>query len=180
MPRLSKKYVSPKTNKESVALVEEVVKMSMGIGGFILTECWPLSNSPTGVVGSMNGVGVLKHLVRNVEVATSNWSIESSLLAAGLPSALYAIQGVLTYTSYQNLDSVTFNGLTQIKTLSAALCCYLLLGKVQSKVQIIALGLLSLSTLIFQGTWDEFISSKAKKHMNEKNDEQTIDGKKKL
>ena len=28
-PRLSKKYISPKTNKQSVALVEEVVKTSM-------------------------------------------------------------------------------------------------------------------------------------------------------
>ncbi len=87
-----------------------------------------------------------------VQNAMSNWSIQSSLLTAGLPSALYAIQGVLTYTSYQNLDSVTFNGLTQIKTLSAALCCYLVLDKVQSKIQIIALVLLSISTLVFQGT----------------------------
>jgi UDP-sugar transporter A1/2/3 len=144
MPRISKKYVSPKTNKESVALVEEVVKMSMGIGGFLLTECSMNSN------GGMS----MHNLMTSVQEATSNWSIHSSLLAAGLPSALYAIQGVLTYTSYQNLDSVTFNGITQIKTLSAALCCYLVLGKVQSKIQILALALLSLSTLVFQGMLD--------------------------
>ena len=149
MPRITKKYVSPKTNKESVALVEEVVKMSMGIGGFILTECTPKN------VGATTGVvDLFQSYLTNIQTATTNWSFHSSLLAAGLPSALYAVQGVLTYTSYQNLDSVTFNGLTQIKTLSAALCCYLVLGKVQSNIQIIALALLSLSTLIFQGMLD--------------------------
>lgn len=153
MPRITKKYVSPKTNKESVALVEEVVKMSMGIGGFILTECTPKNAAMTS-----SGIGeLLQSYITNIQTATTNWSFHSSLLAAGLPSALYAVQGVLTYTSYQNLDSVTFNGLTQIKTLSAALCCYLVLGKVQSKIQIIALALLSLSTLIFQGTLDLII-----------------------
>ncbi len=150
MPRITKKYVSPKTNKESVALVEEVVKMSMGIGGFFLTECLTMSKG--------TGVGNIQNWYDNFLAVTSDWSIESSILAAGLPSALYAIQGVLTYTSYQNLDAVTFNGLTQVKTLSAALCCYLVLGKLQSKIQIVALGLLSLSTLIFQGTIDQIIS----------------------
>lgn len=150
MPRITKKYISPKTNKESVALVEEVVKMSMGIGGFFLTECFTMSKD--------TGVGIIQNWYDNFLAATSNWSIESSILAAGLPSALYAAQGVLTYTSYQNLDAVTFNGLTQVKTLSAALCCYLVLGKLQSKIQIVALGLLSLSTLIFQGTFDQIIS----------------------
>ncbi len=155
MPRITKKYVSPKTNKESVALVEEVVKMSMGIGGFILSECATTSSTTPASIGL---VGLLQNCIANIQSATTHWSFHSSLLAAGLPSALYAVQGVLTYTSYQNLDSVTFNGLTQIKTLSAALCCYLVLGKVQSNIQIIALALLSLSTLIFQGFLDDFIS----------------------
>lgn len=79
-------------------------------------------------------------------------------MEAGLPSALYAVQGVLTYTAYQNLDPVTFNGLTQIKTLSAALCCFLIMGKAQSNIQIFALGLLSLSTLVFQGQLGKILS----------------------
>jgi len=154
MPRISKKYVSPKTNKESVALVEEVVKMSMGIGGFILTECAMGVTSISSPTTTTTAASSLQSCVNILQNSLSNWSIESTLLAAGLPSALYAIQGVLTYTSYSHLDSVTFNGLTQIKTLSAALCCYLVMGKVQSKVQILALGLLSLSTMVFQGTLD--------------------------
>lgn len=185
MPRISKKYVSPKTNKASVALVEEVVKMSMGIGGFLLTECSPWSmNSSSGSTATMGlgGAEILKSFFHNCQSATSNWSIESSILAAGLPSALYAIQGVLTYTSYQHLDSLTFNGLTQMKTLSAALCCYLVLGKIQSNIQIVALALLSLSTLIFQGRLNSLLfgSFYTNKNQNKKNDSLKTEEKKEM
>ena len=74
---------------------------------------------------------------------------------------LYALQGVLQYVSYQYLDSVTFNGLTQTKTLSAAFCCWLIMKKSQSPTQIVALGILFGSALVFQGyvrpkaVWDK-------------------------
>ena len=64
---------------------------------------------------------------------------------------LYALQGVLQYVSYQHIDSVTFNGLTQTKTLSAAFCCWLIIGKPQSPLQMVALGILFGSALVFQG-----------------------------
>ena len=80
------------------------------------------------------------------------WTLSSSLLLAGLPALLYATQGVLTYLGYQNTDSVTFNGLNQTKTLSAALWCFLLMGKRQSVVQMVALTILLFSALLFQGS----------------------------
>ncbi len=52
--------------------------------------------------------------------------------------------------AYQHLDGVTFNVLNQTKTLSAALCCYLLMGRKQSKIQIVALLLLLVSALIIE------------------------------
>ena len=64
---------------------------------------------------------------------------------------LYALQGVLQYVSHQHLDPVTFNGLTQTKTLSAAFCCWLVLGTPQSPLQMIALAILFTSALVFQG-----------------------------
>jgi UDP-sugar transporter A1/2/3 len=64
---------------------------------------------------------------------------------------LYALQGVLQYVSHQHLDPVTFNGLTQTKTLSAAFCCWFIMGKIQSPVQIAALTILLGSALVFQG-----------------------------
>lgn len=53
--------------------------------------------------------------------------------------------------AYQNLDALTFNVLNQTKTLSAALCTYLVMGKPQSKMQIVALFILFLSALVMEG-----------------------------
>ncbi len=41
--------------------------------------------------------------------------------------------------------------LNQTKTLSAALCCFLLLGKRQSKLQIVALVILLVAALVMEG-----------------------------
>ena len=87
-----------------------------------------------------------------VTTELTGWTLSSSLLLAGLPALLYAVQGVLTYLGYQNTDSVTFNGLNQTKTLSAALWCFLLMGKRQSAVQMVALTILLFSALLFQGS----------------------------
>lgn len=52
--------------------------------------------------------------------------------------------------AYQNLPPITFNVLNQTKTLSAALCCYLIMGKKQSVLQIVSLFLLLLSALVIE------------------------------
>lgn len=68
-----------------------------------------------------------------------------------LPAGLYAIQNVAYLMAVQTLDPLTFNVLAQTKTLSAALCCYLLLGRKQSGIQMVALVLLLLAALIMEG-----------------------------
>jgi UDP-sugar transporter A1/2/3 len=85
------------------------------------------------------------------DVDQSDWSLSSSLAVAGLPAMLYALQGVLQYVSYQYLDPVTFNGLTQTKTLSAAFCCWVIMNQRQSPIQTVALAILLGSALVFQG-----------------------------
>jgi UDP-sugar transporter A1/2/3 len=176
-PRLSRRYISPKVNKQSVALVEELVKTGMAAAIF-------LSKPRPVVQQAMQG----KIIVRNVKCpqtvtcpvsrrfhqahpnskchlssfshitlflflfcACKDWSLSSSLTVAGLPAMLYAMQGVLQYVSHQHLDPVTFNGLTQTKTLSAALCCWIIMGKAQSPLQMVALGILFVSAMVFQG-----------------------------
>merc|ERR1712157_371343 len=52
--------------------------------------------------------------------------------------------------AYQNLDPLTFDVLNQTKTLSAALCCYFIIGKKQSTLQAFSLLLLLLSALIIE------------------------------
>ena len=80
---------------------------------------------------------------------------------AFLPAALYALQNLAALQAYQNLDSLTFNVLNQTKTLSAALCCYLVMGKKQSIIQVFSLLLLLLSALVMEGLvpFDSFTST---------------------
>lgn len=80
---------------------------------------------------------------------------------AGVPAGLYAIQNLAALTAYQHLDGLTFNVLNQTKTLSAALCCYLVMGRKQSYMQVVALLCLLLSALIMEGilSRDSFSSS---------------------
>lgn len=156
MPRLSKRYIHPETNKQSVALIEEIVKMSLSAGGWFLTSMIAADANVSQLTESSLADSTATSAISIMSQQLQNWSPVSTLLAAGLPSALYALQGTLTYTSYQNLDPVTFNGLTQFKVLSSALCCYVVMGKGQSLVQMMALGLLMASTVVFQGSWKDW------------------------
>ena len=159
MPRLSKRYIHPQTNKQSVALAEEIVKMSLGLGGWVMTSYVTATNDSNNLDTLTSPTTTASPLSQELQ----NWSPTSTLIAAGLPSALYALQGTLTYTAYQNLDAVTFNGLTQLKVLSSALCCYLVLGRKQSIIQVISLGLLMMSTVVFQGSWRHWFVHKEKR-----------------
>jgi UDP-sugar transporter A1/2/3 len=163
MPRLSKRYIHPDANKRSLALVEEVVKMSLGLGGWVLSgyaSASSLENSPTTALSTTMSV---------LQEQLQHWSPLSTLIAAGIPSALYALQGTLTYTAYQNLDAVTYNGLTQLKVLSSAFCCYVILNKRQSVLQMESLGLLMLSSVVFQGSWKDWIRKQTNGNGNSRN-----------
>lgn len=133
-PTLSKKYIDKRISVGSIAMVEETFKLIMGSSLFFLSCS---SSSPSS--------SSWKDII-------SNWDLHTSLIVAAIPAFIYSIQGILTYTSYQYLNAVTFNGLSQTKMLSAAFCCYFLLGKRQSMVQIVSLLLLVCSALFFQGT----------------------------
>lgn len=78
------------------------------------------------------------------------WCPMDTLLGAGIPAALYSIQNYCSLMAYQYLPPVSYNVLNQTKTLSAAIFCYFLLGKPQSKPQILSLLLLLNSVLIIE------------------------------
>lgn len=67
-----------------------------------------------------------------------------------IPGCIYALQNYFTLMAYQNLPPFSFNVLNQTKTLSAALCCYFVIGKPQSKYQVVSLLLLLLSALVIE------------------------------
>jgi len=174
-PRLSKRYISSKTSNVKVALTEEIIKASVAATTLVLCS----SGSVAGTTSPLLFQGV-RHVLKGTNCQRVNpafltrisfgcfltshfppsptllifnildWTLASCLIGAGIPAILYAIQGVLTYQSHQHLDSVTFNGLSQTKTLTAALGCFLVLGQRQSPLQMVALALLFVSALLFQ------------------------------
>eukprot|EP00979_Chaetoceros_neogracilis_P003188 scaffold549_cov278-Chaetoceros_neogracile.AAC.4 len=87
---------------------------------------------------------------KNKEQAFQHWTIPSWLQIAFVPAFLYTIQNQAALLAYQNLNGVTYNVLNQTKTMSAALCCYLIMGRKQSRVQVVALLLLLVSALIIE------------------------------
>ena len=78
------------------------------------------------------------------------WTISDAVVAAGVPAALYVVQNYCNLMANQVLPPVTFVVLNQMKTLSTAWCCFLLMGQQQSQVQVMALIMLVFSTLVVQ------------------------------
>jgi len=132
-PRLSKRYLPRRSDKKIVAFVEELVKTALAVVLYLTMK-------------AANGGDAASS---TTTPAAEPWSLASSLHVAAVPAALYAVQGVLTYTSYPYLDAVTFNGFGQTKTVSAALCCWLLLGQTQTPRQMISILLLVASAIVF-------------------------------
>lgn len=92
--------------------------------------------------------------------ALHGWTIQSWIKVAFVPALLYSIQNMSSLLAYQNLDPLTYNILNQTKTLSAALCCYIVLGRKQSVMQVLSLCVLLCSALIIEHilTWDKILN----------------------
>eukprot|EP00934_Nitzschia_sp_Nitz4_P002181 Nitzschia sp. Nitz4//scaffold161_size51353//45905//47003//NITZ4_006960-RA/size51353-snap-gene-0.7-mRNA-1//1//CDS//3329537945//2181//frame0 len=123
-PILTQKFTAQGICLSSVIMVQEFVKCGMAFAMLVLS-------------GSFR-------------TAVSGWTITSWMTVALLPATLYAVQNVAALLAYQNLDSVTFMVLNQTKTPSAALCCYLIMGRQQSPIQLVSLVLLLVSALMMK------------------------------
>ena len=123
-PILTKLYTPSNIIRSTVVLAQDLVRMLTA--GFLLFSSGCLSDT------------------------AAQWTFSGAVLGAGLPSALYLVQNYCTIMAYQNLAPVTFNVLNQTKTLSAALCCFLIMGKIQSPLQIVSLFVLLTSALVIE------------------------------
>lgn len=70
------------------------------------------------------------------------WTLRSSLVAAGLPAALYAAQNVCLQHAYACLTPTKFQLLNQTKVFWSALLSFLFLGRRQSRLGCVSLALL--------------------------------------
>jgi len=123
-PMLTAKYTPKTVTRSTVIFVQEAIKFTFAM--FMLI-----------VSGGFRS-------------AVQGWSIYSWIKIAALPAGLYTVQNTAALMAYQHLDGITFNVLNQTKTLSAALCCYLIMGRKQSNLQIVALVMLLVSALIIE------------------------------
>jgi UDP-sugar transporter A1/2/3 len=123
-PILTKSFTPKTISRSTVVLMQEVTKFVVSAGLLLLSGRWAAS--------------------------VAGWTPQTWMVVAGLPAALYVVQNYCALMAYQNLPPVTFNVLNQTKTMSAALWCYLLMGRKQSKLQIISLLILSLAALVLE------------------------------
>jgi UDP-sugar transporter A1/2/3 len=126
-PILVRKFTPQTIVRSSVVLVQEVVK-------FV-------------IAGTIYFSGT-KQETREKDF--QGWSVKTWIGLAGLPAFLYTIQNIAALMAYQNLEALTFNVLNQTKILSAALSCYFVMGKRQSKMQVVSLCMLIVSTLVIE------------------------------
>eukprot|EP00563_Minutocellus_polymorphus_P021071 CAMPEP_0197717224 /NCGR_PEP_ID=MMETSP1434-20131217/1832_1 /TAXON_ID=265543 /ORGANISM="Minutocellus polymorphus, Strain CCMP3303" /LENGTH=435 /DNA_ID=CAMNT_0043301719 /DNA_START=22 /DNA_END=1329 /DNA_ORIENTATION=- len=125
-PGLVRKFTPQTICRSTVVMMQEILKVV--ISAFVLFG------------GSKN----------TRKEALKGWNLKTALMIGGLPAALYCVQNMAALMAYQNLEPLTFNVLNQTKTLSAALCCYLIMGRKQSKTQMASLVLLLTSALVIE------------------------------
>ena len=128
-PTLTRKYTPNEICRSTVILMQELLK-------FILAYTM-LNISSRGTSSSASTV-------------LKDFTIQTWFQIAMLPAALYALQNICALTAYQHLDALTFNVLNQTKTLSAALCCYIVIKKKQSPIQVFSLSILLLAALVME------------------------------
>ena len=141
-PLLTKKFTPKNIVKSTVVLAQDTMRFVLCLMMLIFTGAWS------------DSIG--------------QWTLQSALIGAGIPSALYLVQNYCALMAYQNLPPVTFNILNQTKTLSAALCCYIVMGRRQSPLQIVSLLVLLLSALVLE----KVVPISLKKNSWTKNDEE--------
>lgn len=134
-PLLTAKFIAQNVCRSSIIITTESLKFCLAM--FMLITSPAIAQEKGTTISAFQN-------------ATKGWSVTSWIKIAFLPAFLYTIQNTLALLAYQNLDGVTFSVLNQTKTISAAVCCFLLMGRKQSKMQVLALILLLVAALIME------------------------------
>lgn len=155
-------YITPDNNNNNNSRISVVymglLALQFGIQPMLVRNFTPRGICKSSVVLTQEifkfGLASIAYLsTTNEESRTldrAHLTLKSWLTMAGLPACLYTIQNLMSLMAYQNLEALTFNILNQTKILSAALCCYFIMGKKQSIIQSLSLVLLLLSALVIE------------------------------
>ena len=115
-PVITREFLSAEADKGALVLICEAFKVLLTVTIWTVSGTW----------GS----------------ALAGWNFRSSLLTAGVPAMIYSTQNLLIQTAYQNLDGVSFNVVNQTKFVFTAVFLFMLYGKRQSRLQVLALGMI--------------------------------------
>jgi UDP-sugar transporter A1/2/3 len=135
-PLLTQQLISPSISKTSVVVASELVKLALGL--VLLLTTIPFADRA---------------------VVTREWSLAKAARRAVPPAVLYSIQNYLILFGSMSMSAMSLSLLNQTKTLSAALFAYLLLGKTQTKTQIVALCGLVVGAALIVAPWSAAAAS---------------------
>ena len=159
-PALTRRFTPEGICRSTVILMQEALKFFIGFT--MLNLSGERQNALQGESYPYSYRNILRLFQRQVKkmffshspsintFPVPGWKLSTWMSVAFVPAALYALQNIAALQAYQNLDALTFNVLNQTKTLSAALCCYLVMGRKQSTIQVGSLFLLLFSALIME------------------------------
>ena len=117
----------------------------------ILTKAFiPKSAIKSGIVLVQELIKFVISLIMLKVTNNLNKMSSFSLKKALIPASLYCIQNIAVLQAYSTLDPISFNVINQTKTISAAICCFLIIGRKQSRLQIVALIMLMLAACIIE------------------------------
>jgi Nucleotide-sugar transporter len=139
-PLLIKKYIPTTIDRTSIVFAQETVKLLMSLCLFTMNNTsW-------------------------YDTLRSSWTLHDALVAAGVPSFIFVIQGYCNLLANQTLPPITFVLLNQTKMISTAWFCFVLLGQGQSPLQVMSLLLVVLATIFVQNesVCNSSVSSSAK------------------
>jgi len=145
-----------KVNKVVVGLA--VLALQFGIQPLLAKSCIPQGTPTSSLVlsGEMfKVVGALATLRAQgpLSQAFRGWTMRSCILAAGIPSVTYVVQNYCIQIAYRNLDPVVFNVLNQSKALFTAFFSFLIVGRRQSQIQILALTMVTFAGICVSAPW---------------------------
>ena len=80
----------------------------------------------------------------SVQKVWSTWSLKDCLTSGAVPAAVYSVQNVFIQIGYQHTSGLMFNLLNQTKIIFTAVMVYMVVGKKQSIMQMVSLGMVLL------------------------------------
>jgi UDP-sugar transporter A1/2/3 len=77
-----------------------------------------------------------------------SWTFKESIMQTATPSVLFAFQNMMLNVAIRHTDEVSFTVINQSKIIFNAVCLYFILGKPQSRMQMIALVIVTVAATL--------------------------------